>query len=574
VTQIDNSSIVNAPSATPARVAWIVLTLATLYICYFHNLGAVGLVGPDEPRYAWIARDMAQTGDWVTPHLYGKPWFEKPPLYYWSAALSFKLFGVSDVTARLPSAVSALLATLAIAWLAWRVYGAETARWLLLLLPTTVGMIGFSRAAATDMPFTAMLMIAMVFGVELLRLDPSASLISFTSSVSFTAFFFGFFLGLAVLAKGPAGIVLSAGPVLVWAIFTKRWRDAFRCLHPIAIASFCIAALPWYVLCARRNPDFLRIFIVEHNLKRYLTPEFQHIQPFWFYVPVLLLGVFPWTLLLIPAVRRLIADTRVHSPEFALELLLALWALFPIIFFSVSQSKLPGYILPAIPPLVLLLAESVSASIQKAGEPIRWPGLIFGLSLVALGLLSYLAKAKLSVRLTVPTAATEVLSHLALAAVLGGVIVLLLGLMRSSTVAVFVTVLCLLFVVAQVNQLLGTLDVGLTARAATVEARKLWPEFSGSHAATWQVRRSFSYQLDFYTRTELSEWTPSQPKPEWLFIEPARMREAGALGFSCAGNTIRFAVIPCKRDDSATAFNDLSGLAGGNRWNSTDRQPR
>jgi hypothetical protein len=191
-----------------------------------------------------------------------------------------------------------------------------------------------------------------------------------------------------------------------------------------------------------------------------------------------------------------------------------------------------------------------------------------------LGLLSYLAKAKLSVRLTVPTAATEVLSHLALAAVLGGVIVLLLGLMRSSTVAVFVTVLCLLFVVAQVNQLLGTLDVGLTARAATVEARKLWPEFSGSHAATWQVRRSFSYQLDFYTRTELSEWTPSQPKPEWLFIEPARMREAGALGFSCAGNTIRFAVIPCKRDDSATAFNDLSGLAGGNRWNSTDRQPR
>src|SRR5438046_10278074 len=96
---------------------------------------------------------MAETGDWVTPRLYVQPWFEKPPLFYWSAALCFKLFGVSEAAARLPSVVSALLATLAMAWLALRLYGAETARWLLLLLPTTVGMIGFSHAAATDMPF-------------------------------------------------------------------------------------------------------------------------------------------------------------------------------------------------------------------------------------------------------------------------------------------------------------------------------------------------------------------------------------------------------------------------------------
>src|ERR1700719_2948811 len=128
-----------------ARIAWLALIFATLYVCYFSHLGAVGFVGPDEPRYAWIARAMAETGDWVTPRLYG-----------WGAALSFKLFGVSEAAARLPSAVSALLATLALAWLALRFYGAETARWLLLLLPTTVGMIGFSHAAATDMPFSAM----------------------------------------------------------------------------------------------------------------------------------------------------------------------------------------------------------------------------------------------------------------------------------------------------------------------------------------------------------------------------------------------------------------------------------
>jgi 4-amino-4-deoxy-L-arabinose transferase-like glycosyltransferase len=574
VTQIDNSSVVSAPSSTSARIAWIIVILATLYICYFHNLGAIGLVGPDEPRYAWIARDMAETGNWVTPHLYGKPWFEKPPLYYWAAALSFKLFGVSEIAARLPSAVSALLATLAMAWLAWRVYGAETARWLLLLLPTTVGMIGFSHAAATDMPFTAMLTIAMVFGVELLRLDPSASFISFTSSTSFTSFFFGFFLGLALLAKGPAAIVLSGGAVLLWAIFTKRWRDAFRCLHPIAIVSFCITALPWYILCGHRNPGFFRVFIVEHNFRRYVTPEFQHLQPFWFYIPVLLLGVFPWTLLFIPAVQKFLRDTRWHLSEFALELLLSSWALFPIIFFSISQSKLPGYILPAVPPLVLLFAESISASMQNADQPIRWPGLIFGSSLIALGLLSILIKASLSGRLTASPAATEILAHVAFAAVLGGVIVVLFGLMRSNTVALFATGLFLLFVVAQINHLLGFLDAQLTARAATVEAHKLWPEFSASQAATWQLRRSFSYQLDFYFHTELPDWTPSQPKPNWLFIEPPRRKDTTALGFTCADNTIRFAVIPCKRDDSATAFNGLSGLAGGNGWNSTDRQPR
>ena len=186
---------------------------------------------------------MVETGDWITPRLYGKPWFEKPVLYYWGAALSFKLFGVSDAAARLPSAASALLATLAMAWLGLRVCGAETARWLLLLLPTTVGMIGFSHAAATDMPFAAALTIAMVLAARLLGLFPvssssSDSFISLASSISCTSLLFGFFLGLAVLAKGPAAIILSGGGVLLWAIFTKRWRDAFRCLHLIAIAAF------------------------------------------------------------------------------------------------------------------------------------------------------------------------------------------------------------------------------------------------------------------------------------------------------------------------------------------------
>ena len=146
---------------------------------------------------------MAETGDWVTPRLYGKPWFEKPPLFYWGAALSFKLFGVSEAAARLPSAISALLATLALAWLALRLYGAETARWLLLLLPTTVGMIGFSHAAATDMPFSGMLTIAMVCAAVVLGLTRNENSPILPRTPWLALILFGFFLGLAVLAKGP-----------------------------------------------------------------------------------------------------------------------------------------------------------------------------------------------------------------------------------------------------------------------------------------------------------------------------------------------------------------------------------
>src|SRR5258705_3987630 len=280
--EADSSSNEKSGQSVPARIGWAALIVVTLAVCYFSNLGAIGFVGPDEPRYAWIARDMAETGDWVTPRLYGKPWFEKPVLFYWMAGASFKLFGVSEAAARLPSAISALLATLALAWLAWRVYGAETARWLLLLLPTSVGMIGFSHAAATDMPFSAMLTIAMVSAAVVLGLVRNEHTTILPHTPWIALLFFGFFLGLAVLAKGPAAIILSGGAVFFWALFTKRWSDAFRLFHLAAIASFCLTALPWYILCARRNPDFFRIFIVEHNFKRFLTPEFQHLQPFWY----------------------------------------------------------------------------------------------------------------------------------------------------------------------------------------------------------------------------------------------------------------------------------------------------
>jgi 4-amino-4-deoxy-L-arabinose transferase-like glycosyltransferase len=376
------------PPATPesapkqsilSRLLWLIAIVATLYFCYFRQLGVVGLMGPDEPRYAWIARDMMESGDWITPRLYGSPWFEKPPLYYWGAALSFKVFGVNETSARLPSAIAALLATLTLAWLAWRVYGSATARWLLLLLPSSAGMIGFSHSAATDMLFSAMLTCAMVPAGVLLGMVPFARGEDRSADRDFgtelsnsakliAAALLGLFLGYAMLAKGPAAIILSGGAVVCWAAYTKRWKHTLRLLHPVAIAVFCVVALPWYVLCAMRNPDFLRVFILEHNFKRFLTPEFQHIQPFWYYAGILLIALLPWTPALLWAIvtgtRSLLRGARLS----AMSCFLLSWASFCLVFFTISRSKLPGYILPAIPAIGLLLARAI----VKLGPTRRW----------------------------------------------------------------------------------------------------------------------------------------------------------------------------------------------------------
>src|SRR6201998_883893 len=284
---------------------------------------------------------MAESGDWVTPRLYGKPWFEKPPLLYWGGALFYKLSGggYSEVPARLPSAISALLATLALAWLAWRTYGEECARWLLLLLPTSVGMIGFSHAAATDMPFAGTLTIALGCAAVVLGLTQSENTPILPHTPWLALLLFGFFLGLAVLAKGPAAIILSGGAIFFWAIVTKRWRDALRLFHPAAVASFCLTALPWYILCTRRHSDFFRVFLIEHNFKRFLTPEFQHVQPFWYYIPVVLIAIFPWSVLLISMVCHAAYSFRESRWANSKSLLLAFWALLPLVFFSFSRSQ-------------------------------------------------------------------------------------------------------------------------------------------------------------------------------------------------------------------------------------------
>jgi 4-amino-4-deoxy-L-arabinose transferase-like glycosyltransferase len=541
VTETTNQSSDKPWAQTAARVGWAVLIVATLYVCYFSHLGAIGFVGPDEPRYAWVARDMVETGDWVTPRLYGKPWFEKPPLYYWGAALCFKLFGVSEAAARLPSGTSALMATLALAWLALRLYGSETARWLLLLLPTTVGMIGFSHAAATDMPFSGMLTIAMVAAAVAIGLTRNENTPIIPRTPWRALVVFGFFLGLAVLAKGPAAIILCGGAVFFWALFTKRWRDAFRLLHPAAIAAFCFTALPWYILCARRNPDFFRVFLIEHNFKRYLTPEFQHIQPLWYYGPILLAAFLPWTVSSFIVLRDAAHSWRegrcVNSPS----LLFACWLIFPVVFFSLSKSKLPGYILPTIPPLGLLLAQSVSLRVRKTLPGGRWIGFSIGATLIILSLLAVLQSEWISFG----WAATVLAA--------GGFAIVFPGNRWRLSEAFVISVVAIIgcTTLALIGATGIALDQRFSARSAPVAAAMIWKEYSPERSSTYKLQRSFQYSLNFYFHRELPGWSPADAQPGWVYAPGKEISNLRDLGLNCPFNALRHAVIACEDPGSA-----------------------
>jgi hypothetical protein len=516
-----------------AKTGWTVLIVVTLYVCYFSHLGAIGFVGPDEPRYAWIARDMMESRDWVTPRLYGKPWFEKPPLLYWGAGLAFKWFGVSEAAARLPSALSALLATLAVAWLALRLYGAETARWLLLLLPTTVGMIGFSHAAATDMPFSGMLTIAMVCAAVILRLTRNEHTPILPRTPWLALLLFGCFLGLAVLAKGPAAIILSGGAVFSWALFTRRWRDAFRLLHPVAIVSFCATALPWYVLCTRRNPDFFRVFIIEHNFKRFLTPEFQHIQPFWYYGPIFFLAVLPWSAAFVWA--TIVGGIRVVRDEYlsAIVKYFLCWIIFCLLFFSISQSKLPGYILPAIPPLGLLMARCCVALVQSNRRSLGAALLIFGFGLFVIS--EFLGKIHIHAMAnseTVLAAALRVCLLLSIPNIFLGTGFLFSTSKRKQQFALVLATLGLLFGLSFADKLLVDLGVDpWSPRALTSQLNAHHVPIE--HLSIFSMGRAERLSLNFYLHRELKDWDHDPNAESYVISGWRRCEHLRKEGYEC-----------------------------------------
>jgi 4-amino-4-deoxy-L-arabinose transferase-like glycosyltransferase len=321
---------------------------------FFYGLAQFGLIGADEPRYAQVAREMLERHDWVTPTLGSQPWLEKPPFYYWQAMAAYKIFGVSDWAARLPSAFDASFLVFAVYFFLHRLCR-EVALDGSLIVASCAAIIGFARAASTDMPLAA------TFGIGMLAWWSWHG----NGKRIWLALFFAF-IALGMLAKGPVAPFLAAVIILLYAFAVRDLRLLLNTMWLPGILLFCGVALPWYFAVQVRNPQFFHEFIFQQNLGRFSQNLYHHVQPFWYYLPVAALAVVPWTVFVIVAFIRALqrwwsnrkpaAGERRQANHETFAVFACCWLIVPIVFFSASASKLPGYILPAMTAGGLLLA--------------------------------------------------------------------------------------------------------------------------------------------------------------------------------------------------------------------------
>lgn len=322
----------------------IAFVLLAVYLTLFFQLGDLPFMGADEPRYARISEEMLLAGDFVTPRLEGSPWLEKPPLLFWVQALSFRLFGVSEAAARLPVALLGLLCALAIGGLARHLAGFRAGVFSILILSTSTLFFIFARAGSTDMPLTACLTVSLVCGYRAAgSRNPIWSLLS------------GAALGAATLAKGPIALILFGGIFMVYFLWVEKLEWRWR--HVLAgTAAFLAVSVPWYwSVWAENGYSFFVTFWLNHHLARVMSDLHHHSQPFWYYLAVLAVGFFPWAPFLASSCARLWRSRGRTGPDHS-QVFLWIWVALPLVFFSLSESKLPGYVLPVVPALALLVA--------------------------------------------------------------------------------------------------------------------------------------------------------------------------------------------------------------------------
>ena len=510
----------------------------------------LGLVGADEPRYAQIAREMLTVHDrtcdqlhadlvpnsfhkvaiqhsfqcllagTVTPILYGKPWLEKPALYYWRAMGFFREFGVSDWSARLPSSSGAGFLILLI-FLHMRRFRPGGHLDAALITLSSIAILSFSRGASTDMQLAAPFCIGMLGWYAW-----------YETGKKFWLFDLYFFGAAATLAKGPVAPVLALAIIFLFTALRREWTLLRRTIWLPGIILYLIMVLPWYIAVQRRNPTFYNEFILNHNLKRFATNEYQHHQPAFYYVVVLVLGLMPWTVLalraLVDAVQLSFAEWKVrrnpipylgHSragdafPEF-----LVLWALVPIVFFSFSGSKLPGYILPSIPPLTILTGDYLFRTRSSGLKPwLLWSHAALCAIMV---FVLILAPQHMEYDTLVPS--TQWLLIAAAAAI--ATLLLVAFVIRFRGIAQ-VRNMTLIPVCAILVFLLGfygrELDLNYSARPLAQEIARQAPE--EQTVALLNVRRDLDYGLAFYRNQPMLHYDrEGVPPGEHILIAPSR----------------------------------------------------
>lgn len=349
-----------------AKRAWVVLFVAVC-AAYFYGLGAVPLMGPDEPRYAQVAREMFARGDWVTPTLGGHTWFEKPALLYWLMELAYGLFGVTEFAARFGSALSGVVTVLLVGWAAHRAefesredmrgFGVTCAA----VAASTLGLVVFARASSFDTLLTTTVTgaLACFYCSEVVR-GPGRK----TWLVGFYLF-----IGASLLAKGLVGVVIPGAVVVVYYVLRRRWPGLLRLGVPWGALLALMVAAVWYgPVIARHGHAFVDEFFVQHHFARYVSNKYHHPQPFWFYLPVTLGLALPWTTFLLGGTAGAVGtNARAEDAASKLRVLALAWLVVPVLFFSASGSKLPGYVLPALPGAALLAGDGLHRYLRGVG---------------------------------------------------------------------------------------------------------------------------------------------------------------------------------------------------------------
>ncbi len=508
---------VRAQAAASSELATLAGFCAYLF---FFGLGSFGLVGADEPRYAQIAREMLARHDWITPTLNGVPWLEKPALYYWSAMVSYKLFGVSDWAARVPSAVFATAMIAAIYTFVRRFQNGMQLE-AALIAASSAGVIGFGRGASTDMPLAATLTLGLLAWYAWRE----------TGRKPWLAIFY-FMIALGTLAKGPVAPVLVGAIIVVFAFVwpgssTRERGSETRATQVIAetlwfpgVLLFFAVALPWYVAVQMKTHQFFQVFILQHNLERFGTNLYRHQQPFWYYAPVFLLSVLPWTVYVLAAIVAALrgdgGNQATQEPgDRQWRAFLLLWIAVPLGVFTISQSKLPGYILPSIPPCALLLADWLRTRLpDRAAVPLgALHSLVCGLLLGGELLASYFI-----VRMHPPAQATTIA---AVAAALIAVAMLVSLCWQGLRVLRFVTLVPVVLGVAFVLRVSApAIDRTQSARPVALELARL--DTRGSQLAAFNVTRELEYGLDFYRNQPLLRYERGEaPAGDHLLIARA-----------------------------------------------------
>ncbi len=350
---------------TGARRSGASWLLGALVVLGFAGLGRVPLTLPDEGRYTLLPLEMVQSGDFVTPRLDGVLYFEKPPLHYWLNAAAIALLGPVPVAARLACAFFGLATVLATGLFARRLGGTAAGLLAAAVLATSPLHFALSRTNTLDMTVTFFVTLTVMAFWEAVR--PGARRIWWDVAAVGAA--------LAVLTKGLIGLVIPGAIVFFWLLASGRWEILKRVPWLRSLFLLFVVAAPWHVLMARRHGDFLDFYFVREHFLRYATPIAGRQQPFWYFFAVVAIGMAPWTPLLLAALGRLrsLRDRafRAERPEL---LFLAVWAGFVILFFSASKSKLSGYVLPALPPLAILVALRVTSAGRSEVESRRLGG--------------------------------------------------------------------------------------------------------------------------------------------------------------------------------------------------------